>query len=138
MRGNPVALAIDALAARGDSVITRHAGSKRAKLSSPPMAAKRAETETGSSVHGKNNHERGQDETDGRTCEKEACETTAVGAMAAAQLGMCTAPLRVTLVPQMLLHSSGLWRNGSASDSRSDGWEFESLWPQFSIRAAER
>ena len=24
----------------------------------------------------------------------------------------------------------GLWRNGSASDSRSEGWEFESLWPQ--------
>ena len=24
---------------------------------------------------------------------------------------------------------SGLWRNGSASDSRSEGWEFESLWP---------
>jgi hypothetical protein len=26
--------------------------------------------------------------------------------------------------------SAGLWRNGSASDSRSDGWAFESLWPQ--------
>ena len=25
----------------------------------------------------------------------------------------------------------GLWRNGSASDSRSEGWEFEFLWPQF-------
>ena len=24
----------------------------------------------------------------------------------------------------------GLWRNSSASDSRSEGWEFESLWPQ--------
>ena len=23
----------------------------------------------------------------------------------------------------------GLWRNGSASDSRSEGWAFESLWP---------
>ena len=23
------------------------------------------------------------------------------------------------------------WRNGSASDSRSEGWEFESLWPHF-------
>ena len=23
------------------------------------------------------------------------------------------------------------WRNGSASDSRSDGWAFESLWPHF-------
>ena len=23
----------------------------------------------------------------------------------------------------------GVWRNGSASDSRSEGWEFESLWP---------
>ena len=27
--------------------------------------------------------------------------------------------------------SAGLWRNGSASDSRSEGWEFESLWPHF-------
>ena len=26
-------------------------------------------------------------------------------------------------------HVKGLWRNGSASDSRSEGWEFESLWP---------
>ena len=24
----------------------------------------------------------------------------------------------------------GVWRNGSASDSRSEGWEFESLCPQ--------
>ena len=23
---------------------------------------------------------------------------------------------------------TGVWRNGSASDSRSEGWEFESLW----------
>ena len=26
---------------------------------------------------------------------------------------------------------SGIWRNGSASDSRSEGWEFESLCPHF-------
>ena len=26
---------------------------------------------------------------------------------------------------------SGVWRNGSASDSRSEGWEFESLCPHF-------
>ena len=26
--------------------------------------------------------------------------------------------------------SLGVWRNGSASDSRSEGWEFESLCPQ--------
>ena len=25
----------------------------------------------------------------------------------------------------------GVWRNGSASDSRSEGWEFESLCPHF-------
>ena len=25
----------------------------------------------------------------------------------------------------------GLWRNGSASDSRSEGWAFESLWAHF-------
>ena len=23
----------------------------------------------------------------------------------------------------------GLWRNGSASDSRLEGWEFGSVWP---------
>ena len=28
---------------------------------------------------------------------------------------------------------AGLWRNGSASDSRSDGWAFESLWPHFQL-----
>ena len=27
-----------------------------------------------------------------------------------------------------LLPQLALWRNGSASDSRSDGWAFESLW----------
>ena len=27
--------------------------------------------------------------------------------------------------------SMGVWRNGSASDSRSEGWEFESLCPHF-------
>ena len=27
----------------------------------------------------------------------------------------------------------GLWRNGSAFDSRSEGWEFESLWPHFRV-----
>ena len=27
--------------------------------------------------------------------------------------------------------STGVWRNGSASDSRSEGWEFESLCPHF-------
>ena len=26
--------------------------------------------------------------------------------------------------------NKGVWRNGSASDSRSEGWEFESLCPQ--------
>jgi hypothetical protein len=29
--------------------------------------------------------------------------------------------------------TTGLWRNGSASDSRSEGWEFESLWPHTDI-----
>ena len=28
--------------------------------------------------------------------------------------------------------TSGVWRSGSASDSRSEGWEFESLCPHFS------
>ena len=32
---------------------------------------------------------------------------------------------------QLTLEQQGLWRNGSASDSRSEGWEFESLWPHF-------
>ena len=27
----------------------------------------------------------------------------------------------------------GLWRNGSAPDSRSEGWELESLWPQTAV-----
>jgi hypothetical protein len=27
--------------------------------------------------------------------------------------------------------AQGIWRNGSASDSRSEGWEFESLCPHF-------
>ena len=27
----------------------------------------------------------------------------------------------------------GVWRNGSASDSRSEGWEFESLCPHFQL-----
>ena len=27
--------------------------------------------------------------------------------------------------------ATGVWRNGSASDSRSEGWEFESLCPHF-------
>ena len=31
--------------------------------------------------------------------------------------------------------NEGLWRNGSASDSRSDGWAFESLWPHFRVTA---
>jgi hypothetical protein len=30
-----------------------------------------------------------------------------------------------------LLFSKGVWRNSSASDSRSEGWEFESLCPHF-------
>ena len=29
------------------------------------------------------------------------------------------------------LQATGVWRNGSASDSRSEGWEFESLCPHF-------
>ena len=29
--------------------------------------------------------------------------------------------------------STGVWRNGSASDSRSEGWEFESLCPHFAF-----
>ena len=28
---------------------------------------------------------------------------------------------------------SGVWRNGSASDSRSEGWEFDSLCPHYSF-----
>ena len=31
--------------------------------------------------------------------------------------------------PAVLRCCTGLWRNGSACDSRSQGWEFESLWP---------
>ena len=32
----------------------------------------------------------------------------------------------------------GLWRNGSASDSRSEGWAFESLWPHLHLTQQER
>ena len=31
-----------------------------------------------------------------------------------------------------MIRQAGVWRNGSASDSRSEGWEFESLCAQFS------
>ena len=31
----------------------------------------------------------------------------------------------------LLLYTGGLWRKGSASDSRTEGWELESLWPRF-------
>ena len=34
--------------------------------------------------------------------------------------------------------SLGVWRNGSASDSRSEGWEFESLCPHFLVGGFER
>ena len=34
--------------------------------------------------------------------------------------------------------SLGVWRNGSASDSRSEGWEFESLCPHFLLDVFER
>ena len=34
-----------------------------------------------------------------------------------------------TCVPAAALPHMGLWRNGSACDSRSQGWEFESRWP---------
>ena len=34
--------------------------------------------------------------------------------------------------------SKGVWRNGSASDSRSEGWEFESLCPQYCVLASLR
>ena len=38
----------------------------------------------------------------------------------------------------LLLHTrlQGLWRNGSASDSRSEGWEFESLCPHIDPRTS--
>ena len=29
----------------------------------------------------------------------------------------------------------GLWRNGSVSDSRSEGWELESLWHNILLAA---
>ena len=38
------------------------------------------------------------------------------------------AKLRVTR--RVVLRRAGVWRNGGASDSRSEGWEFESLCPQ--------
>ena len=45
---------------------------------------------------------------------------------------VCIVPLclwmLVVLVAWLVL-PTGIWRNGSASDSRSEGWEFESLCP---------
>ena len=35
------------------------------------------------------------------------------------------------LLRSSALLNIGIWRNGSASDSRSKGWEFESLCPHF-------
>ena len=37
--------------------------------------------------------------------------------------------------PEQASCSQGAWRNGSASDSRSEGWEFESLCPHFCLPA---
>lgn len=37
----------------------------------------------------------------------------------------------ISAAPRTTLNSLGVWRNGSASDSRSEGWEFESLCPHF-------
>ena len=39
-------------------------------------------------------------------------------------LGLC----RIKLYPYSLFPAVALWCNGSASDSRSEGWVFESLW----------
>ena len=56
--------------------------------------------------------------------------------------GGCRRPLRAAepqrgpfltcgaLEPFARAGQQGLWRNGSASDSRSEGWDFEYLWPQ--------
>ena len=41
-------------------------------------------------------------------------------------------PDRSSLVDEVPSRTTiGLWRNGSASDSRLEGWAFESLWPHF-------
>ena len=40
--------------------------------------------------------------------------------------------------PRTQWPSKGLWRNGSASDSRSEGWEFESLWPHCASSSGSR
>jgi hypothetical protein len=37
------------------------------------------------------------------------------------------------MMPLTQTFFKGLWRNGSASDSRSEGWELESLWPHFHL-----
>ena len=47
-----------------------------------------------------------------------------------AQAGRLATPA-MSSEPRTQWPSKGLWRNGSASDSRSEGWDFESLWPQF-------
>ena len=44
---------------------------------------------------------------------------------------MPTFLIRVQAHIAQLGEATGVWRNGSASDSRSEGWEFESLCPHF-------
>ena len=48
------------------------------------------------------------------------------------RLQLCRQNKRIDPRPRNPL-AKGVWRNGSASDSRSEGWEFESLCPQFSF-----
>ena len=45
---------------------------------------------------------------------------------------MPTFLIRVQAHIAQLGEATGVWRNGSASDSRSEGWEFESLCPHIS------
>ena len=47
----------------------------------------------------------------------------------ARQLARHSEPGTLYSAASMML--KGVWRNGSASDSRSEGWEFESLCPHF-------
>ena len=55
----------------------------------------------------------------------------------------CVSPMRsrcqVKVVPGSALGlASGLLRNGDASDSRSEGWEYESLQPHLGIRLTSK
>ena len=48
---------------------------------------------------------------------------------------LCFQIISAIICATRCFRSTGVWRNGSASDSRSEGWEFESLCLHLRVRA---